>query len=188
MKMAEAEALTLGEIQRRFTESLQVLDALKTKLGELSAMKDLVENSGEQLGDAACAVTTAVGELVGFAGVASGAIAAFEEAMTAAGKVIQQTTLADLETKVGEIGQSIEGTTVAQLERISVLENKVEEVTNSLERIATLQEERSKVTDATLETVSASLLKSASDANARAEAAEVALSRIPAKYRKKFGN
>jgi hypothetical protein len=184
--MAEAEALTLGEIQRRFTESLQVIDALKTKLGKVSALRDLVEKSGEQLGDAAGAVTTAVGELVGFTRVASEAITAFEGAMTAAGKVIQQTTLADLEIKFGEIGKSIEGTTVAQLERISALEKKVQEVTNSLERIVTSQEERSRVTEATLENISASLLKSASDANARAEAAEVALNRIPEKYRKKF--
>ena len=70
---------------------------------ELASVK-----AGEQLQSAAKVVEEASSALKSFAGTAKSAIEEFGAAMAEAGKVVQQTSLTELESAVGSVGKLLE--------------------------------------------------------------------------------
>jgi len=184
--MAESEALSLGEVQRRFTQSLEVIETLKERLGDLADVKAATAISGVQLAEATSAVASAVGELTAFATVANEAISAFDEAMRAAGKVVQQTTLAELETNVADLASKFTEGVKDQHEQLAGLQGRIDELASEFTSALARQGEASQAIEDKVEKINSELMDAVNAANARAEAAEVSLSKIPEKYRKKF--
>ncbi len=161
--MPDGDALSLGEIQRRFSESLEVIESLKQRLGELTESEFAAANAGEQLKSAAGGVEQALTELRAFVSVVQSAVAEFGEAMEEAGKLVRQTTLADLEVGLSNVSSQVQ-----------------EQRENSAERLGALE--------GTLASIQEYLGSQVAAANERAERAEVALNRIPQKYRTKYGS
>ena len=159
--MPEGDALSLGDIQKKFTDSLQVIEELKMKLTTLAQTELASVKAGDQLKSASNAVEEASSELKSFAGMAKSAIEEFGVAMAEAGRVVQQTTLTELETAVESVGRLLEVQVDEWKTRFQSVESSVASIRSLLES-----------------TVIA--------AQARAEAAEVALAKIPEKYRAKF--
>jgi FtsZ-binding cell division protein ZapB len=159
--MPEGDALSLGDIQKRFTDSLQVIEELKGKLTTLAQTELTSAKAGERLQSASKTVEEASSELKSFAGIAKSAIEEFGVAMAEAGRVVQQTTLTELETAVGSVGKLLEA-------QVDEWKEKFENVESAMASIRSLLES----------TVVA--------AQARAEAAEAALAKIPEKYKAKY--
>ena len=120
--MPEGDALSLGEIQKKFTESLQVIEELKGKLTALARTELASAKAGEQLKSASKAVEEASSELKSFAGMAKSAIEEFGVAMAEAGRVVQQSTLTELETSVASILSLLESTVTAAQARAEAAE------------------------------------------------------------------
>ena len=159
--MPEGDALSLGDIQKTFTDSLQVIEELKGKLTALAQTELASVKAGEQLQSASKVVEEASSELKLFAGIAKAAIEEFGVAMAEAGRVVHQTTLTELEAAVASVGKLLEMQVDEWKTRFQSVESSVASIRSLLES-----------------TVIA--------AQARAEAAEVALAKIPEKYRVKF--
>jgi hypothetical protein len=120
--MPEGDALTLNDIQKKFTESLRVIEELKEKLTALAQTELNSARAGEQLQSASKLVEEASSELKSFAGVAKSVIEEFGIAMAEAGRVVQQTTLAELESSVASIKSLLESTVVAAQDRAEAAE------------------------------------------------------------------
>lgn len=159
--MADGDALSLGDIQKKFTDSLQVIEELKGKLTVLAQTELASVNAGEQLRSASQVVEDASSALKSFVGTAKSAIEEFGAAMVEAGKVVQQTSLTELESAVGSVGKLLEAQVEEWKARFQGVETALSAIQSSLE----------------------SAVIAAQD---RAEAAEIALAKIPEKYRAKF--
>jgi hypothetical protein len=120
--MPEGDALSLGDIQKKFTDSLQVIEELKMKLTTLAQTELASVKAGDQLKSASNAVEEASSELKSFAGMAKSAIEEFGVAMAEAGRVVQQTTLTELESSVASIRSLLESTVIAAQARAEAAE------------------------------------------------------------------
>ena len=120
--MPEGDALSLGDIQKKFTDSLQVIEELKMKLTTLAQTELASVKAGDQLKSASNAVEEASSELKSFAGMAKSAIEEFGMAMAVAGRVVQQTTLTELESSVASIRSLLESTVIAAQARAEAAE------------------------------------------------------------------
>jgi len=72
--MPDGDALSLGEIQRKFTDSLEIIEELKAKLGSLAESELASAKSGEQLQVASKVLEEVGSELKVFIGVAGSAL------------------------------------------------------------------------------------------------------------------
>ena len=126
--MPEGDALTLSDIQKKFTDSLRVIEELKEKLAALAQTELSSTKAGQQLQSASKVVEDASSELKTFAGIAKSAIEEFGVAMAEAGRVVQQTTLADLETSVASIKSLLESTVVAAQARAEAAEAQLAKI------------------------------------------------------------
>jgi len=120
--MPEGDALTLSEIQKKFAESLLVIEELKEKLTAIAQTELHSAKVGEQLQSASKVVEEASSELKSFAGMAKSAIEEFGVAMAEAGRVVQQTTLAELESSVASIKSLLESSVFAAQARAEAAE------------------------------------------------------------------
>ena len=159
--MTDGDALSLSDIQKKFTDSLQVIEELKGKLAALAQTELASVRAGEQLQSASKLVEDASSALKSFVVAAKSAIEEFAAAMVEAGKVVQQTSLTELESAVGSVGQLLEAQVDEWKARFQGVEAALVSIQSSLESTVTASQ-------------------------ARAEAAEVALAKIPEKYRAKF--
>jgi len=126
--MPEGDALSLSDIQKKFTDSLQIIEELKVKLAALAQTELASAKAGEQLQSVSKVVEEASLELKSFAGVAKTAIEEFGGAMAEAGRVVQQTTLNELETSVAAIRTMLEGTVNAAQARAETAEIALERI------------------------------------------------------------
>jgi hypothetical protein len=126
--MPEGDALSLSDIQKKFTDSLQVIEELKVKLAALAQTELASAKAGEQLQSVSKVVEEASLELKSFAGVAKTAIEEFGGAMAEAGRVVQQTTLNELETSVAAIRTMLEGMVIAAQARAEAAEIALERI------------------------------------------------------------
>ena len=159
--MADGDALSLGDIQKKFTDSLQVIEELKGKLTALAQTELASVKAGEQLQSASAVVEDASSALKSFVWTAKSAIEEFGAAMVEAGKVVQQTSLTELESAVGSVGKLLEAQAEEWKARFQCVETALSAIQSSLESAAIAAQDR-------------------------AEAAEAALAKIPEKYRAKF--
>ena len=120
--MPEGDALSLSDIQRRFTDSLQVIEELKGKLTALAQTELKSAKAGEQLQSASKIVEEASSELKSFVDVAKSAIEEFGAAMAEAGRAVQQNTLTELESSVTFIQSFLESTVIAAQARAEAAE------------------------------------------------------------------
>ena len=120
--MPDGDALSLGEIQRKFTDSLEIIEELKAKLGSLAESELASAKSGEQLQVASKVLEEVGSELKVFIGVAGSALGEFASAMAEAGRVVQQTTLTSLEASVASILSLLESTVEAAQARAEAAE------------------------------------------------------------------
>jgi hypothetical protein len=126
--MPEGDALSLSDIQKKFTDSLQVIEELKLKLSTLAQTELASAKAGEQLQSASKVVEDASLELKSFAELAKTAIDEFGGAMGEAGRLLQQTTLTELETSVAAIRTMLEGTVIAAQARAEAAEIALERI------------------------------------------------------------
>jgi DNA repair ATPase RecN len=159
--MAENSALNLGEVQKRFSNALTIIEELRTKLVGIVEAEQSSATASEHMASASERLGVLSSELSELVAALKSAVTSFDHNAAEVGKALATTSTTSLEAKLSDFQDSVET-------QFSTWGGLIDQVGRDLIEI----KER--------------VQREASDARDRVTALENQLSRIPEKYRNKF--